>query len=155
VISRLVLAVMLAVVMVVVGVSSYVYLGSRQSKVAAPAQKPTAVAPRPEALVLPGTLYIAQSGALYSLSSGRFHQLTAEAGWTQPSLTPDGNNLVIVKMASFYSDVYVMNRFGTPTRQLTNNQYRFGMADPSLNHWSFYPRLSADGGTLWMTYDGL
>ena len=154
-IARFVLAVVLAFVMVVVGVSSYLYLGSRQSKVAAPAQKPTAVAPRPEALVLPGTLYLAQSGAIYSLSYGRFHQLTPEAGWSQPSLTPDGNNLIVVKMGGFYSDLYVMNRFGTPTRQLTNNQYRYGMADPSLNHWSFYPRVSADGSTLWMTYDGL
>ena len=154
-ISRFVLAVVLAVVMVFVGVSSYLYLGSRQSKVAAPAQKPTVAAPRPEALVLPGTLYIAQSGALYSLNSGRFHQLTPEAGWTMPSLTPDGSNLLAVKMSGYYSDVYVLSRFGTPTRQLTANQYRFGMNDPSLNHWSFYPRLSADGATLWMTYDGL
>ncbi|HKC19083.1 MAG TPA: hypothetical protein VKE27_05565, partial [Candidatus Dormibacteraeota bacterium] len=154
-ISRVVLAAALAVVMVVVGVSSYVYLGTRQSKVAAPVQKPTAVAPRPEALVLPGTLYLAQEGALYSLSSGRFHQLTTEAGWTQPSLTPDGSNLLVVKMGGFWSDVYVLNEFGTPTKQLTNNQYRFGMNDPSLNHWSFYPRLAPDGRTLWMTYDGL
>ena len=28
------------------------------------------------------------------------------------------------------------------------------MQDPSSNHWSFYPRLSQDGGTLWMAYDG-
>ncbi len=155
-IQRFVLAAVLAVVMVVVGISSYVYMGSRQSKVAAPVEKPTtAVIPRKQALVLPGTLYIAQSGALYSLGSGRLHQLTPEAGWTQPSLYPDGSNLVVVKMNGYWSDVYVMNPFGTPVRQLTDNRYRFGMADPSLNHWSFYPRLSPDGGTLFMTYDAL
>jgi len=153
-ISRFILAVALAVVMVFVGISSFIYLGTRTSKVAAPAQKPTAAAPRAESLVLPGTLYIAQSGAIYSLSAGRFHQRTAEAGYTQPSLMPDGN-LLVVKRSSYFSDVYVLSRFGTPVRQLTTNQYRFGMADPSLNHWSFYPRVSADGGTLWMTYDGL
>jgi hypothetical protein len=154
VISRFLLAVALAVVMVFVGVSSFVYLGSRQSKVATPVQKPTAASPHPVALVLPGTLYLAQSGALYSLSAGRFHQLTPEAGYMQPSLTPDGN-LLVVKRSGYWSDIFVLSRFGTPMRQLTTNQYRFGMKDPSLNHWSFYPRLSADGGTLWMTYDGL
>ena len=153
-ISRVILAVTLAIVMVVVGISSFIYLGTRQSKVAAPTQKPTAAAPRAEALVLPGTLYIAQSGAIYSLGAGRFHQRTAEVGYTEPSLMPDGN-LLVVKMSGYYSDVYVLSRFGTPLRQLTNNKYRFGMADPSLNHWSFYPRVSGDGGTLWMTYDGL
>ena len=153
-ISRFVLAAVLAIVMVVVGMTSYIYLGSRQSKVAAPAQKPTVAIVRTHKLVLPGTLYVAQSGAIYSLSAGRFHQLTPEAGWSQPSLTPDGN-LLVVKSGSYWSDVYVINSFGTPMRQVTNNLSRYGMNDPSLNHWSFYPRLSADGGTLWMTYDGL
>jgi hypothetical protein len=153
-ISRFILAVALALLMVVVGISSFVYLGTRTSKVAVPAQKPTVVAPRAEALVLPGTLYLAQSGAIYSLSAGRFHQRSAEAGYTQPSLMPDGS-LLVVKMSGYFSDIYVLSRFGTPVRQLTNNKYRYGMADPSLNHWSFYPRASPDGGTLWMTYDGL
>ena len=93
-ISRFLLGAGLAVVMLVCGTTTYVYLGTKQSKVAAPAQKPTAATPRAQALTLPGTLYLAQSGALYSLSAGRFHQLTPEAGWTQPSLYPDGSNLV-------------------------------------------------------------
>lgn len=154
-IQRFVLAAALAVVMILVGVSSYIYMGTRQSRVAAPVQKPTSAPARQHPLVLPGTLYIAQSGALYSLSAGRFHQLTPEAGWTQPSLYPDGSNLLVVKMGQYWSDVYEMNTFGTPLHQLTANQYRYGMSDPSQNHWSFYPRLSADGGTMWMTYDGL
>jgi len=153
-ISRVVLAAGLSVLMLIAGVSSYLVLDGRQSKVAVPPAKPTAATPRPQAFVLPGTLYLAQSGALYSLSAGRFHQLTAEAGWSQPAATPDGNNLVAVKNGGYFSDVYQLNRYGTPTRQLTSNAGRFGMRDPSSNHWSFYPRLSPDGGTLWMTYDG-
>jgi len=155
VIPRLLLAVVLAVVMIVVGMSTYIYLGSRQSKVAVPAEKPTVATPRAQAFVLPGTLYVAQAGAIYSFSSGRFHQLTPEAGWSQPSLYPDASNLIAIKNGAYWSDVYVLNLFGTPQRQVTNNQSRFGIRDPSLNHWSFYPRLSADGQTLWMTYDGL
>jgi Tol biopolymer transport system component len=154
-IQRFVLALVLAVVMVFVGTSTYIYLGSKKSKVAAPAEKPTAATPRPAALVLPGTLFLAQEGALYSLSSGRFHQLTPEAGWMMPSLMPDGNSILAVKRGPYWSDLYQLSRYGTPLLQLTSNKSRSGMIDPSLNHWSFYPRISADGGTIWMTYDGL
>jgi hypothetical protein len=155
VISRFVLAAALTVIMLVGGVSSYLFLGTRQSHVVGQPLKPTAATPRPQAFSLSGTLYLAQSGALYSLSAGRFHQLTPEAGWAQPSALPDGSAILAVKYGAYWSDVYVLNRYGTPTRQVTSNQSRYGMGDPSLNHWSFYPRLSSDGQTLWMTYDGL
>lgn len=134
--------------------TTYLYLDRHRSKVAAPVQKPTTASPKPEAFVLPGTLYLEQGTAIYSLSAGRFHQLTPEVGWSQPAATPDGQSLLVVKNNGFYSDVYVMNRFGTPTRQVTSNVSRYGMNDPGANHWSFYPRLSADGQTLWMAYDG-
>ena len=152
--AKFVLGAVLAVVMFVCATTSYLYLGSKQSKVTAPAQKPTAATPRAQALTLPGTLYMTQSGAIYSLSAGRFHQLTPEGGWSQPAATPDGNTLIAVKNGGFFSDVYVLNRFGTVTRQLTSNRGRIGMNDPSSNHWSFYPRLSPDGQTLWTSYDG-
>jgi len=154
-IQRFILGVVLVVVMVLGGTSTYMYLGARHSRSLAAPDKPTAATPRPQAFSLPGTMYLAQSGALYSLSAGRFHQITPEAGWIMPSLTPDGNSIVAVKVSSYWSDVYVLSRFGAQTRRVTNNQSPYGMRDPSLNHWSFYPRLSPDGGTLWMTYDGL
>ena len=154
-ISRFLLAVGLAILMVVSGSTSYVYLASRQSKVVAPPQKPIAATPRAQAFSLPGTIYIAQSGALYSFSAGRFHQLTPEAGWTQPALSPDGNTLIAVKRSSLFSDVYLLTRFGNVTAQLTNNvapaRDRW---DTGANTWSFYPRLSPDQRTLWMSYDG-
>jgi Tol biopolymer transport system component len=155
VISRYVLAILLTALVLLGGVTSYLYLGTRQSKVAVAPQKPTAATPRPQALSLPGTLYLAQSGALYSLSAGRFHQLTSEAGWAQPSLSPDGSAIIAVKYGAYWSDVYVLNRYGTAVRQITTNQARSGIANPSLDHWSFFPRVSPDGSTLWMTYDGL
>jgi hypothetical protein len=154
-IQRAVLASFLTVVMLFCGVSTYLYLGTRQSKIAAPPQKPTVSTPRPQAFVLPGTLYLAQSGAIYSLSAGRFHQITAEAGWSQPAVFPVGPYLLAVKNGGYWSDVYALNFFGTIVNQFTFNQSRTGMVDPSLNHWSFYPRLSYDQSTLWMTYDGL
>ncbi|TMC50889.1 MAG: hypothetical protein E6J20_16650 [Chloroflexi bacterium] len=153
-ISRFILAVGLAVVVIFGGTSTYMYLGSKQSKIAAPPQKPTAATPRAQATTLPGALYLTQSGAIYRLSAGRFMQMTPEAGWGEPSINPDGNSLLAVKFGSYWSDVYVLSLFGSPLRQVTSNQSRTGMSNPSLNHWSFYPRMSADE-QVWMTYDGL
>jgi hypothetical protein len=154
-IAKVLLAVGLAILMVVTGFSSYVYLGSRQSKVAVAPQKPTAPTPRTQGFVLPGTVYLAQAGALYSFSAGRFHQLTAEAGWTQPALHPDGSHLIAVKRSPSFSDVYVLTAYGGITAQLTSNAASARNAwDPGANAWSFYPRLSPDQRTLWMSYDG-
>jgi hypothetical protein len=155
VISRFLLAVGLAVLMAVSGVTSYIYLGSRQSKVVAAPQKPTAATPRGQAFTLPGTIYLAQSGALYSFSAGRFHQITPEAGWSQPALSPDGKSLLAVKRASTFSDVYLLTPYGSVIGQATDNaappRSRW---DIGANAWSFYPRLSPDQRTLWMSYDG-
>ncbi|TMD17184.1 MAG: hypothetical protein E6I98_14705, partial [Chloroflexi bacterium] len=120
-IPKVVLGVCLAVLMVLTGVSTYLLIGSRQSKLAAAPLKPTAAQPTPRGFQLPGTLFVAQNGALYSLSFGRYRQLTPEAGWMQPSLMPDGN-LLAVKRGGFYSDIYILNQFGRPLKQLTTNQ---------------------------------
>jgi hypothetical protein len=154
VIARFLLAAGLAVLMVVAGTTSYIYLGSRQSRVAAPPQKPATVTPKPQAFSLPGTIYLAQSGALYSFSAGRFHQLTAEEGWMQPALFPDGSALVAVKRSGRFSDVYTLNSFGQVGSQLTSNQAPPRQLDTGANTWSFYPRISSDQHTLFMSYDG-
>jgi len=151
-ISRFVLGGVLVVLMVFSGTTTYIFLGTKTSKVAAIPQKPTAATPRAQATSLPGTLYLAQAGAIYSLRVGRFHQLTPEAGWTQPSLFPDGQRLVAVRRFASYSDVYIMNTFGRVQKAVTHN-----IAPPrremGANHWAFYPKLSADGKTLWLAYD--
>ena len=151
--SKVVLGAALALVMLVCGPLTFLFLSGRTSKAVAPPAKPTSSSPRAQALTLPGTLYIVQDGAIYSLSEGRFHQITAEAGWTQPSLSPDGASIIAVQRHDFYSDVYVLNRYGTIERRVTNNSVPPKNADPGSYHWSFYPRLSADGRTLWMAYD--
>ncbi len=154
-ISKVLLALGLAILMTVTGVTSYFYLGSRQSKVALLPQKPTAATPRAQVVSLPGKIYLAQAGALYSFSAGRFHQLTSEAGYTQPSLYPDGSHLLVVRRFPSYSDVYEMTLYGQLIAQLTDNAAAPRSAwDPGANDWSFYPRLSPDQGTLWMSWDG-
>ncbi len=151
-IPKVVLGVCLAVLMVLTGVSTYLYIGTRQSKLAAAPLKPTAAQPTPRAFQLPGTLFVAQNGALYSLSFGRYRQLTPEAGWMQPSLMPDGN-LLAVKRGGFYSDIYILNQFGRPLKQLTTNQAPRRSYDTGDNHWAFYPRSSSDGKTIFLSYD--
>jgi hypothetical protein len=151
-ISRFLLAAGLAALMVVSGIGSYVYLGSRQSSATAPAQEPSTASPSPGAFNLTGTLFLTQGGAIYSLSAGRFHQLTAAAGWTQLAPYP-GSNLLAVKRSALYSDIYVVNRLGRVLRRFTNNSAPPGNYDPSVRHWSFYPRLSPNNKTLFMSYD--
>jgi hypothetical protein len=149
--SRVVLGVALAALMLVTGPMTYIYLGSRTSKIAVAPEKPTAATPAAQAFSMPGTLYLEQEGALYRLSAGRFHQITPQGGWTQPSLAPDGD-LLVVKRSAYYSDVYRMNPFGTVTKRITNNSAPRG-ADTKNYNWAFYPRLSADGRTIWLAYD--
>jgi hypothetical protein len=150
---QLFLAVGLALLMVVTGAFTYITIGNHQTKLVLKVQKPTEPTPSPKAFVLPGTVYVAQSGALYSLNAGRFHQLTPEAGWSQPALYPDGSNLLAVKNTGWYSDIYVLNRFGNVMRQVTNNSGPPRNNDTGAKDWAFYPRLSPDQGTLWLTYD--
>jgi hypothetical protein len=154
VIARFFLGLGLCALMLFTSVGTYMYLGGRQSKVAVPAQKPTAASPRPHAFTLSGTLYLSQAGAIYSLSVGRFHQLTPEDGWTQPSLYPDASYMLAVRRQPFYADVYILGRFGQVVQQVTRNAAPARSYDTTHDsHWSFYPRLGPDGSTLWMSYD--
>jgi hypothetical protein len=155
-ISRFLLGVGLIGLMLVASFGTYTYLGGRQSKVAVAVLKPTVASPRPNAFTLSGTLYLEQSGAIYSLSGGRFHQLTggtAEDGWTQPALTPDGKYILAVRRTYSYSDIWLLGRFGQPLQQLTSNNAPAGNPDTGARHWSFYPRLSPDQGTLFTSWD--
>lgn len=152
-IARFFLGLGLFALMLVSSVTTYMYLGGRQSKVAITSQKPTVGSPRPSAFSLPGTLYLSQSGALYSYSIGRFHQLTPEEGWTQPYWNADGQNLLAVRRNPFYSDVFILGRFGQVGPQLTSNGPPRGSNDTVFMHWSFYPRLGPDTNTFWMSYD--
>ena len=152
-IAKALLSGFVAVVMVMTGTSTYLFLGTRTSHIATAPEKPTQATPTARSFSLPGTLFVAQDGALYSLSIGRFHQLTPQAGWMQPSLMPNGSYILAVKRTSLYSDVYELTRFGKIVKKLTSNAAPPRSFDTGANHWSFYPRVSADGKTMWMSYD--
>jgi hypothetical protein len=152
-IARFFLGLGLCALLLVTSFATYVYLGGRNSKVDVVVQKPTVASPRPNAFTLPGTLYLSQNGAIYSYSFGRFHQLTIEDGWMQPSLYPDGTYLLAVHRTYNYSDVYILTRFGQKISLVINNAGSANNSDTGSKHWSFYPRLAPDGATMWMSYD--
>jgi hypothetical protein len=152
VISRFILGAGLVVLMLVSGLGSYMYLGSRQTNLAAAPDEPTKASPSPGAFNLPGTLFLAQSGAIYSLSAGRFHALTRSSGWTQLGSYP-GGSLMAVNRSVLSSDIYVLSRLGKVLKRVTNNTAPAGNPDPSARHWAFYPRVSYNGKLLFFSYD--
>lgn len=99
---------------------------------------------------VPGTIYVVQGGAIFRFRHGAFSQVTSADGWMQPALSPDGAQMVAVRRSTNYSDLYVLTTSGQRVAQLTHNS-RPGPAED--NHWSFYPRFSPDGGTLFYDYD--
>lgn len=114
------------------------------------AGKPTVHKPNEiSAPALPGTMYLVQAGAIYRLQNGSFKQITPENGWTQPSLAPDNRELVAVQRHANWSDLLLLSTSGRALGQLTHNQ----SSPVENNHWSFYPRFSSDGSTLFYDYD--
>jgi len=108
-------------------------------------QKPTST----YAQALPGRMFVAQGGAIYRFQNGTFTQITGDAGWTQPSSSPDGTRLVAVQRHQNYSDAYLLTDSGRILQQLTN------LHSPSVegNHWAFSPRFSSDGSRVFFAYD--
>ena len=98
---------------------------------------------------LPGTMYVAQDGALYRFKDGQFTQITSNAGWTEPAVSPDGSQLVAVQRSGNFSDLYLLSPEGRIERQLTH--HRSGQVE--ANHWSFFPHFSADGSQVFYSYD--
>ena len=108
--------------------------------------RPTEVTAAP----LPGTLYVIQAGAIYRFQHGNFSQITPEDGWMQPTASPDGKQLVAVKRSTNFSDLYLLSAAGKQVAQLSHNS---APGPAEQNHWTFYPRFSPDGQTLFYDFD--
>lgn len=136
--------VVLLVAMAAFGFGVYRVAGALKPN-AAGVVKPTSTT----AEALPGTMYLAQQGAIYRFKDGSFTEVTDGAGWMQPSVSPDGSQIVAVRRFQNYSDVYLLSPGGRVLRQLTHHQ----SSQVEANHWSFYPRFSADGSSVFYSYD--
>lgn len=143
----------IATVWIATGLGTYLFLASHRSTLASQAKKPGEETTRNGPLQrLPGTLYLVQDGTLYRLQHGTFTPLLNAAGtvkWTQPAVSPDGRHLVVVRRDYSYSDLYLVDATGHGQTQLTHDANK----TIELNHWALYPRLAADGSTLFFSYD--
>lgn len=142
--------VVLLVAMVVFGLGVRSALGLLRTDTRAVAATPEQQKP---AVALPGTLYVAQDGALYRLRGGSFERFTEEQqGWTQPIVLPDGRVLAVSRAANS-SDLDIIGSNGRVAEQLTHDAATGRGAGIDANHWSLYPALSPDGTTLFSSYD--
>jgi len=144
-----------AALWVTCGLGAYLYLGSHRSTLTSQAQKPGQGRQANDAPIshLPGVLYLVQDGTLYQLQRGTFTPVLSSPGgpgaWTQPALSPNGHSLLVVRRDYAFSDLYTTDAAGHGLTQLTHNASK----TVELNHWAFYPRLTADGGSIFFSYD--
>ena len=142
--GRLVLVVL---TMAAVALAVFLGLGSLRHAKVIPVKRPDDIR---SALAIVGTMYVTQNGGLYRLQGDRFKELQpAGSGWTQPAVSPDHRSLAVVRRSSDWSDLFLVDLMGHPLRQLTQDQG----ADLTTNHWAFYPRFSADGASLFYSFD--
>ena len=146
-ILRRLAAVLFLPLMVAFGSGVYMYLGTLKSKVVKEqAQAPTVSKPR---FVLPGTMFVVQSGRLYKLQNGGFTEVGTSGDWAQPTITPDHQHLVAVLRGGLSSDLYLLDTNGNIVKRLTKNDSRV----IDYDHWAFYPHISPDGQSVFYGYD--
>jgi Tol biopolymer transport system component len=128
-------------------IAVYLGLGSFRHVPATAPQKPPAIR---ITMPIAGTMYLTQNGGLFRLQGQGFTELQpVGSGWTQPVASPDHTSLAIVKRATNWSDVYLVDLAGRPTSQLTHSQG----SDVVTDHWAFYPSFSSDGTSVFYSFD--
>lgn len=131
--------------MSIFGYGVWAVLGTMQTKTNK-VSDPTQV----QALVdMPGTIFVAQQGSLYSLHGLQFTKLNTPPGdWVQVAPAP-GGDLLAVNKGNGFSDVYLLSPQGQVLRTLLT-----GSATGYFqNHFYFYPRVSANGQTLFYSWN--
>lgn len=99
---------------------------------------------------VPGTLFLAQQGHIYTLHDSVFTELPLpKGGWMQPAVA-SADSIFVINRSDAFSDLSQVSTNGKTVNQLTNNA---GQGDIDTNHWVFWPRLGADGQTLFTSYD--
>lgn len=149
--SRRILVPIMLVLMAAFAFGINRFLASRQAHLAQ-AAAPETIKP---AIALPGTMYLAAHGDLYRFDHGVFtdlHMPASTGTWLQPAVVPGSQNLVAVARQDAFSDVYLVNgSTGQVLRQLSHNAT--SSSTIQLNHWMFWPRVAADGNTVYVSYD--
>ena len=100
-------------------------------------------------LALPGTIYVAQGGSLYSLQGLHFTRLNTPPGdWVQVA-PATGGDLLAVDKGNGYSDLYLLSPGGQVIRTLLQE------SSPNYfdNHFVYYPRVSPNGQSLFYAWN--
>jgi hypothetical protein len=145
--------VVLLALMAAFGVGVNRFLASHDSSAFAAASDPTQVHVTSQ-LSLPGTVYFADGGGLYSLTGTKISQLQKQGhGWTQPVLLPGGTGLLAVKVtANYYSDLYELSLTGAVEEQLSHDSGQVTATELGNDDWIYYPAVGP-GNTLYFSYD--
>ncbi len=99
-------------------------------------------APLPAAL--PGRLLYVGDADIWVWEKGTARKLTGDRISRQPSWSPDGRRIALVKLDVSSSDIWVMDADGANSRQLTHNASRI----VTQNNWAFRPIWWPDGSKL-------
>jgi hypothetical protein len=100
---------------------------------------------------VPGTMFVAQAGQLYSLHDAHFSALNLPQNgqWMQPTVIGKGGGMLAVLRQAQSSDLYQLDASGAVVKQLTRNAGK----TIDQNHWVLWPRVGDDGNTVYVSYD--
>ena len=150
---KLLSGIVLLALMAAFGVGVNRYLASRDGSAFVRPKDPTQVHVAPQ-LSLPGTIFFADGGGLFSLTGTKVTQLQPQGkGWTQPVLLPDGTGLLAVKVTpGYYSDLYELRLTGAVEEQLSHDSGKVTATSLGADDWLSYPAVGP-GNTLYFSYD--
>jgi Tol biopolymer transport system component len=103
---------------------------------------------------LPGTIYVSQQGAIYSISGSTVRRLALPSGgdWTQPRVLGDGS-LLVVRRFDEYSDLYHVSASGHVLSQMTSDDQSSTNPTLQLDHWVLWAAVSPDGTDVYFATD--
>lgn len=96
-----------------------------------------------------GRLLFVGDANIWAWARGALRQLTTDRVSRQPSWSPDGKQIVHVKLSPSASEIWIMDADGGSSRQLT----RYEQRDVRRSRWAFRPVFRPDGGGIYFLTD--
>jgi len=105
-------------------------------------------------VILPGTIFVSQEGAIYAIHDRSVGRLALPSGgaWIQPRPLPDGS-LLVVRRFDEYSDLYRVSASGKVLNRLTNDGQSSTNGTLQLDHWILWAGVGPDGATVYFATD--
>ncbi len=109
-----------------------------------PTPRPPTLAAQSAARSLPGKLLFVSDANVWMLEQGQVHRLTPDRISRQPSWSPDGQRIALVKVYTSGSDVWIMDADGANSVELTDFSYR----EERQQNYALRPAWLPDGSGL-------